>query len=284
MIDFSDIENDLPFDSTDSVAKTPITKEGILKLFMQPCRKCNGRKNFYSYSGRVIGPCFTCKGTGQQSFKTSSEQRQKAKASAEARKERDQQQAWADFQTQHPEIAAWIQSSKDSFPFAASLEQAVIRWGHLTDKQLASAQKCVNGRKAAQEARSATISAAPEVTLESVEKAFQTAKSAGIKYPKLNLDVFKFSPAPDSGKNAGAIYVKEGEAYLGKVMGGKFIRTRDCTDEQQCKIIAVAADPKAAAIAYGKRFGSCAICRRELSNQASIDLGIGPICAEKFGW
>lgn len=283
MISIDDLKDDLPFDQSAKVSSV-LSKEKILDSFLQPCKKCKGRKSFYSYSGRAIGPCFTCKGTGQQAFKTSPERREKSRVAATARKERQQEQAWTNFEAKNPEVAAWILSSKDSFEFASSLEQAVLKWGDLTEKQLASAQKCVDARKTAQQARSAMIEAAPEVSLDPVEKAFQKAKESGIKYPKLNLDVFKLSPASDSGKNSGAIYVKEGETYLGKVTGGKFLRTRDCTDEQQAKVLEVATDPKAAAIAYGKRFGSCAVCRRELSNEESINLGIGPICASRFGW
>jgi len=45
--------------------------------------------------------------------------------------------------------------------------------------------------------------------------------------------------------------------------------------------IDAATDPLAAAIAYGRETGSC--CGRELTNKVSIDLGIGPICREKWG-
>jgi hypothetical protein len=35
---------------------------------------------------------------------------------------------------------------------------------------------------------------------------------------------------------------------------------------------------------YGKRFGCCAMCGRELTNEESVALGIGPVCREKaFG-
>lgn len=33
-----------------------------------------------------------------------------------------------------------------------------------------------------------------------------------------------------------------------------------------------------------KGTGVCCICGRELTNHASIDAGIGPICADKYGW
>lgn len=35
---------------------------------------------------------------------------------------------------------------------------------------------------------------------------------------------------------------------------------------------------------YGKRFGCCCMCGRELTNAESVELGIGPVCREKaFG-
>jgi hypothetical protein len=281
---FADMKNDLPFSEGKPLPTEQQAKEAVVKTFMQPCPKCSGRGIFYSYRGDPVGKCFACKGVGKQEFKTSPEQRERARQAAQARKESQQQGAWEGFAAQHPEVAAWILASQASFEFAASLGEAVRKFGSLTERQLAAAQRCVDGRKAAQEARSAAITAAPALTLEMVEKAFQTASEAGVRRPKLRLDVFTFSMAPATGKNAGAIYVKEGEQYLGKVQGGRFLRTRDCTDAQQAGIQAVAADPLAAAVAYGRRYGSCSVCGRELTNGESIDRGIGPICAGKFGW
>jgi hypothetical protein len=37
-------------------------------------------------------------------------------------------------------------------------------------------------------------------------------------------------------------------------------------------------------VAYGKKFGRCAVCMRELSDPESIERGIGPVCAERMGW
>lgn len=35
---------------------------------------------------------------------------------------------------------------------------------------------------------------------------------------------------------------------------------------------------------YGKLYGVCAICGRTLTNEESIERGIGPVCAERMGW
>lgn len=72
--------------------------------------------------------------------------------------------------------------------------------------------------------------------------------------------------------------------YLGKVMGGKFLKSRDCSEETQERVLDSLADPLAAAVAYGKKFGRCAVCDRELSNPESVERGIGPICADRMGW
>lgn len=125
---------------------------------------------------------------------------------------------------------------------------------------------------------------AGKVSVEAISKAFAAARANDILRPKLRLDTFIFSRAPDSGSWGGSIYVKEEGTYLGRVTGGEFFPTRGCDDETAARIIEVASDPHNAAKAYGMRFGICSCCGRTLTNGISVDLGIGPICREKFGW
>ena len=47
---------------------------------------------------------------------------------------------------------------------------------------------------------------------------------------------------------------------------------------------AIKADPKAAAIRYGRELGVCGCCGRTLTDGASRAAGIGPVCAAKRGW
>jgi len=134
------------------------------------------------------------------------------------------------------------------------------KFGWLTENQLAAIRRCIERdtirtaeRAQQQEAR---VEAAPVVDITKIEVSFAKALEAGIKYPKLRLADFKFSPAPATGKNAGAIYVKSGETYLGKISGGKLFKSRECDDQTEGSILAAAADPEAAAVAYGRRFGA----------------------------
>jgi hypothetical protein len=93
--------------------------------------------------------------------------------------------------------------------------------------------------------------------------------------------VIDFSPAR---KDVSIIYVKEGETYLGKIVDGRFNRSRECTDSQQTLVATVATNPSNAAKAYGLRYAICGCCGRALTNQESRERGVGPICAEKWGF
>lgn len=284
---FDDMKDDL-----DAVyASSPVaTKE--VTYFEQNCPKCTGSGMYYGAS-RYGMQCFTCKGKGKLSFKTSPATRAKAKASAQRRavaKADAQAAKVAEWKAANPAETAWMESSAPRFEFAQAMLDALNKYGHLTEKQMATVQRLTvqsAERQAQYQAeRQAKAETAPELSVEAIEVAFQTAKGSGIKFPKLRLDGFVFSPASAHSKNAGAVYIKNKEdgVYLGKVMGGKLFTSRDCTTEAKNRILEVASDPKQAAIAYGQRFGSCAVCGRELSDKDSIDRGIGPVCAERYGW
>ena len=85
------------------------------------------------------------------------------------------QDSWAGFAQQHPAVAAWIVAKRDSFEFAGSLYEAVQRWGSLTERQLAAAEKCA-ARDAqptaptAQRAEAATAAAFAQA-MQAVERA-----------------------------------------------------------------------------------------------------------------
>lgn len=271
-------------------------------LHTQPCWKCRG-SGVYRAPSSYGNQCFKCGGSGKLSFKTSPEQRAKAKQQSLARAERKAVSSWDEFKIANKPEAEWIEQRREAFGFAGAMYEAVRKYGKLTDGQMAAVRRCVVSdqdraeKRAAAEAERAQIAAtAPAVDdapLAKIEAAFAAAKGAGIRYPKLRLDRFVFSPAPASGKNAGAIYVKQecravGEvyegAYLGKIAGGRFQRVRECDEEKAAAIVAAASDPEAAAVAYGKRYGLCAVCSRDLTNAESIERGIGPVCAKRMGW
>lgn len=280
---FDGLDDDLEAARTAPMAETKALPESYkAPIFDEPCKKCGGSGRFRGYSGRTLGQCFACKGAGKFTYKTSREDRQRNQARSHDRKAAAQRTSVEAFQAEHPAIWAWMQGNE--FPFAVAMVEALTKYGSLTANQLGACQRCIDGLARASAARAERETAAPAVTISKITEAFDSARASGIKRPKLRLDDFTFKPAKAGSRNPGAIYVMQGEDYLGRVDGGRFVRSAICGVEREQAIVAVATDPAAAAKAYGLRTGSCSCCGRTLTDPESIERGIGPICETKFGW
>lgn len=185
-------------------------------------------------------------------------------------------------QTLPASVTEWLQANKATNTFADSLLIQYQRKGYLTDPQVNAVLRNI-ARHADAIAREAS---APSAIIARIEEAFQRASESGLKTPKLVIGSLRFTPAKADSRNPGAIYAKDREdnTYLGKFAKGRFVRSPNCTDEQQAMLISIAADPLAAAVNHGKLTGNCAICSHKLTDKKSVARGIGPVCAEKFGW
>jgi hypothetical protein len=194
-------------------------------------------------------------------------------------------QAWKDA---HPTEWAWIEEkSRRGFDFACSLNAGLHRYGSLTERQVAAIHNCIRKDAERTHAIRKIEASAPSCSVTALETAFAKAKDAGIKYPKLRFADFAFSPAGVRSRNPGAVYVKSRHdgTYYGKVHEGRFVRSyRECDEETEQAILKVCADPHTAAIAYGKQFGVCCCCGRELTDPKSVAKGIGPVCEKSYGW
>lgn len=124
---------------------------------------------------------------------------------------------------------------------------------------------------------------------EALFNAFEAAKSKGAKRLTLRFEGINIKPNRDfsalwvtsqSETEMGDYGLKP--KYLGKVT------PQGCDsrlgDDVKAIIMGAAQDPLTAAIRYGKVSGECSCCGRELTDPRSIERGIGPICATKFGW
>ena len=205
------------------------------------------------------------------------------------RRQRDRAENVALFKLIHPELVEYLEkkvaevdTSGSSFDFPQAMLTAIGTYGSLTDRQREAVERIMardveraRPRQAPSLLDATTIQAAFDRSIRAAE-----ADGEGIKWLRIRAEGLTFSPAT---RFPGTIYVKEGQTYLGKIVEGKFHRTRECTDEQTAKVAEVAKDPAAAARAYGLRTGSCSICGRELTNADSRARGIGPICAGRMG-
>jgi len=280
------------------------------KAFEITCHKCEGRGRFISYSGRDVGPCYTCKGAGKLSRKT-------APAQLERAKEHRVEQAQAIRQEAAPQIA-WIEKTLargDKLPatFADIMRnclvalqagrilsegrQGVIDRGMARDAAWAAAWAAQRTAKVAwtptaeadamagmyrQEEAAKAVPQAPVVDVSNIAALFVRAQQAGLKRFKLRFTGVFFEQ--DKG-NSALIWVSEsgyGSAKYGRIADGVFKPGRDLNAEVIKLISGVAADPLAAGIAYAQVTASCSVCGRHLVNQDSVDAGLGPICAGRL--
>jgi hypothetical protein len=249
-----------------------------------PCEKCNGRGQVtFGYTYTRTGVCFKCNGKGY--FKTSSQHRAKQREQRKARQEEASDTNWEIFEACEPEVAEFINKNYENNSFLSSLREQARKRGDLSPKQIEAVHKNIDRQKSWEQ--KCEKPAGYEVDLTAVFEKFAAAQASGLKRPKLRLENFCFSLAT-GGKNAGAIYVKDGpqyeDTYLGKIFNdGVFFKSRECTNEQVEELQAISKNVLEAAVAYGRKTGNCSCCGRLLTNKESIELGIGPICLSKWG-
>lgn len=73
------------------------------------------------------------------------------------------------------------------------------------------------------------------------------------------------------------------KAYGSLSPDGTLTRWKGLTDAMYSELQAIEAEGIDAAKRIGKLTGVCCVCGRTLTNEGSIEEGIGPICASKFG-
>jgi len=246
------------------------------------CLECNGTGR---YQGVRVhqdkGHCFACKGKGW--FKTSYADRMKARQKARDRKVALHEAKKEAFCEANEGLIEALKAIASWHSFAATMLEAYEKWDGLTEKQTAAAWAAIKKVEAKQKERqSERAKKSGAVDIEAIDSLFKTAQSRGLKRPKFVTERLQISLAPSTGVNAGAIYVKDRGEYVGKIVGGKFLARREAPADILELLRTIAADPKEAAIAYGKATGVCACCGRELTDPASIAAGIGPICESKW--
>lgn len=177
----------------------------------------------------------------------------------------------------NPEAAEWIErKATQRNDFACSLLGGLNRYGSLTEGQVAAVRKCI-ARDAQQEQRHAN---APTLNIAAIGTAFERAREAGVRSPKLMFARFKFVGGRQ--RDTVLIYDRETGGYYGRITNGRLLAAASCTPEIEREIVTVAQDPHNAAIAYGKQFGVCSACSRTLTDPNSVARSIGPVCEKLY--
>jgi len=175
-------------------------------------------------------------------------------------------------------IAARLRTVASWNDFARTILADLDRGRYVNANQMLAAERMMDKLEA-------KASQSGTVDLSRIREMFNTAVSNGFERPVYRAEGLKISLAPASGRNPGALYVVEidTDAYQGKVNGVEFSAAWDACPGTLAALIRIAKNPMEAAVRYGQKTGKCSCCGRKLTNKASIEMGIGPICAEKWG-
>ena len=257
------------------------------------CSACNGTGVWQkTYLSTIHGyktyknKCFKCQGKG--GFKTSPEDRAKAKKARVAKKEKMEKENFKFFNDAHPEELEYIVMTKfkiddptNSYKdFLESLMDTIYKYGELSEKQLAAVQK---GMAKAKEWEAKKNKPKARIDLTPIREKLAKGKEK-LKKPVIRAgDTFKFTFAPETGKNAGYVYVRHHDQYIGKVAENGDFFPYQATPEQITYLKEFAKDPIKELKTYGRNTGNCGLCGRGLSVKESVKRGYGPICADNYG-
>lgn len=77
---------------------------------------------------------------------------------------------------------------------------------------------------------------------------------------------------------------KSGRRFINRLVGSPGDWRREWLSQRHQIFAArhIAEDPKAAAVAYAREHGRCAVCDAHLSDPESIARSMGPVCAKRF--
>lgn len=258
-----------------------------------PCMSCAGTGLFRGYrTHQQETHCFACNGKGHHNkphFEAMQDKKRR-KATRLTNKLNRVADVKEALEEREPGLFRFMAENQDWCGIYADMVRQLNDGKAMTENQHNACVGIMNKtlmRRAEKDAakKAEAAARATEVDLGTIHAMFAKASEAGLKKLVYRANGLVLSPAKAHSANAGGIYVKtKGGTYLGKVMGQKFMATRECTEVQKEALNAVAADPAGEAVRYGKETGECSCCGRELTDPNSIAAGIGPICAGKWGF
>jgi len=162
-------------------------------------------------------------------------------------------------------IIDWLNSANN--PFAASLLAAGIRYGKLTENQMAAVERNL---------KLDTGDADLVIDLHELASGFYAVPDGDTR-----LKIAVRRPGKKS-KWFGWIFVDDGAEYGSRKNYGRQGPDGMYTGLIREQLQAVLNNPVEALQAYGRLTGSCGVCGRILEDEESVERGIGPICWGKL--
>lgn len=238
------------------------------------CYSCRGSGKFVSYTGRTVGDCFTCHGTGHTSTKVAKSHATKvSNAQAETRFRKE-------FREEHTDVVGWLETNSQHNSFASSLLNQLNSRGTLSERQVACVrEQLAKSARKREETIQAVIAAEPTGTGLDLSKLPEGYYAVPQGDTRLKVRIQK--PTAPS-RWAGFVFVSDGAAYGSARKYGRQAPGKSYSGDIVPQLTAILSNPIQACAAYGKLVGRCGVCGRKLEDEESVARGIGPICAGKF--
>lgn len=244
------------------------------------CRACNGSGKFASkYTGRIVGECYRCQGTGKCSARG-----QKAAETRKAnapKREADKQAQITQFAADHQDMLVYLGKRAPHWEFAASLLQQFAQKGSLTENQLAAVHHAMKADVQRAQARTQALAAAEPTQPAGLDLSSIPEGRYAVPNGDTRLKIKIEKPSPPS-KWAGWIFVSDAAEYGQGKKYGRQAPGKRYTGQITLELQAILSDPKAACAAYGQLTGTCGVCGKHLEDEQSVARGIGPICFSKY--
>lgn len=116
------------------------------------------------------------------------------------------------------------------------------------------------------------------------------AKTAGLKFPKVRFiapdgkSEMRLYVAGDRSRFPGTVQVKIGYDWIGRInLDGTATSGIVKFPELVKTLNTITENPAVAAKAYGALCGRCSFCNLKLTDDGSVEVGYGPICASHYG-
>jgi len=181
------------------------------------------------------------------------------------------------------------QLAKGDAGFASSLVSNFARWGNLSDKQMHWVETLIQRAAAPKPEPKATATVSFQPIQDLFDRAAQKLKRIKVKLQDANGTPVVFSRAGAASKYAGQIMITDGKPFgenqfFGRIdTNGSFFATRAADTSVMALVQDFAKDPAGTAGKYGRLTGGCSFCKQGLTDERSLRVGYGPVCAKHFG-
>lgn len=173
--------------------------------------------------------------------------------------------------------------------FARDLLKSFDRYHRLTEKQAPWVD-----RKVEQYTQPRPATQALDANVLGLFTLFQRASDAGLRFPKIRIETnagqyLVLARCGERSRYEGQVQITDGgpfgnSLYFGRIdTKGALQPGKDLNHDVRAMIGKLASNPAETAAIYGRKTGQCCFCNRALDDGRSIEVGYGPVCAEKYG-